>query len=55
MLKQEKRLSLQVTAVLSKTDLKLVDELAAEAGVTREEALRQLLCLQLRKQLPTLH
>lgn len=44
-----------VTAVLTRSDLEVVDELAAKAGVTREEALLQLLRFQLLKQRWTVH
>ncbi len=37
----------KVVAVLSKSDLKIVDKLASQAGVSREEALLQLLRVQL--------
>jgi hypothetical protein len=41
--------------VLTRSDLEVVDELAAKAGVTREEALLQLLRFQLLKQRWTVH
>lgn len=44
-----------VTAVLTKADLKIVDRVAAQAGVSRVEALTQLLRYELERNPRTLH
>ena len=44
-----------ITAVLTKADLKIVDRVAAQAGVSRVEALTQLLRYELERNPRTLH
>jgi len=47
--------ALKVTAVLTQADLRIVDVIAAQAGVSREEALKQLLRYELERNARTLH
>jgi hypothetical protein len=45
----------KLVAVLSRSDLRIVDKLASRAGISRQEALLQLLRFQLDAPKPTRH